>query len=192
VQTLNQHVLASLLRHNLDAVSLSPGLLGYPCYSDEFAAALGRAVRQVLQAGLIPVLHGDVCLSADGRTAAIVGGDDLLKRLASMAQQAIFLTDVPAIYTSDPRVHPDAEMVPEIFVDENGDIVSTAATGTIDASDSTHPHDVTGGLRSKLSAATIMASQGTRVMVVQCGTRSAEQALFGEEVDVGTRMVHSA
>jgi isopentenyl phosphate kinase len=190
VQTLNQHVILSLLKNHVPAVGLSPLGLGLPCPNSketkrDFQEALQRLLDTTLDAGFIPVLHGDACLyGAYG--AGILGGDTLLELLGSSVQKAIFITDVPGIYTSNPHVDPDATLVDRIEIDKDGHVIVSEASGEVEATGSTHEHDVTGGLAAKLGAAATIAKGNTPVTIVQCGTISAQQALRGSEVDIGT------
>jgi isopentenyl phosphate kinase len=96
-----------------------------------------------LRAGLIPVLHGDACLYGS-RGAGILSGDTVMEMIgrAPWVSRAIFLTDVDGVFTKDPKSDPSAQLLQEIAV-SNGDIVAV----NLEASGSTHEHDVTGGLK---------------------------------------------
>jgi isopentenyl phosphate kinase len=149
VQTLNRHVVASFIEHGMNAVSISP------CFSvpsmeahggDETAIGfLSTLVRSTLQAGLVPVLHGDACLYGESE-AGILSGDTLMEILgkADWVSRAIFLTDVDGVFTKDPRSDPSAQLLRTIEVDTD-----TAAVVSVDleVSGSSHEHDVTGGLK---------------------------------------------
>jgi isopentenyl phosphate kinase len=187
VQTLNQRVVASLLSHKVPALGLAPLGLGLVCPSTdetraEYRAALQRLVATTLDAGMVPVLHGDACLYGP-YGAGILGGDTLMELLT--ADRAIFITDVSGIYTSNPHKDPNATLVEKIEIDEDG----TVTTPGVTASGSSHEHDVTGGLAGKLGAAATLAKRSVPVVIVQCGTDNAKQALRGEEVAVGTQVV---
>jgi isopentenyl phosphate kinase len=187
VQALNQHVVKSLLSHKVPAVGLSPLTLGLVCPSTaetrkEYQVALQRLVTLTLDAGLVPVLHGDACLYGP-YGAAVLGGDTLMELLD--ADQAIFLTDVSGIFTSNPHTDSDATLVELVEIDADGNL----QTPGVAASESRHKHDVTGGFAGKLTAATGIARRNVPVVIVECGTRSAKQALQGVGVEVGTRVV---
>lgn len=187
VQTLNQHVVKSLLSHKVPAVGLSPLALGLVCPSTaetrkEYQVVLQRLVALTLDAGLVPVLHGDACLYGP-YGAGVLGGDTLMELLD--ADQAIFLTDVSGIFTSNPHTDPDARLVELVEIDNDGNL----KTPGVAASESRHKHDVTGGLAGKLTAAAALARRHVPVVIVECGTESAKQALQGVDVDVGTRVV---
>ena len=147
VQKLNHMVVATLLRFGVNAVGISPGfgvpgLEAHLHLQEEPSKALANVSLRTLEAGLIPVLHGDACLY--GNDAAILSGDTLVEVLGSLpwVSNTIFITDVDGVFDEDPRKNPNARLLERIFVDP--------ATGVIqmdlNASGSSHEHDVTGGL----------------------------------------------
>jgi isopentenyl phosphate kinase len=149
VQTLNRHVVSTFVKHGMNAVSISP------CFSVPSMQAhggdettinfLSTLVRSTLQAGLVPVLHGDACLYGESE-AGILSGDTLMEMLgkADWVSRAVFLTDVDGVFTKDPRSDPNAQLLRTIEVDAD-----TAAVVSVDleVSGSSHEHDVTGGLK---------------------------------------------
>jgi len=151
VQTLNHHVVSTLVKepYGINAVGISP------CFAIPHMQAHGgdasvrlslwTVVQSALQAGLVPVLHGDACLyGTDGQHVGIVSGDVLMELLGTMdaslitssasasaspasqwsISQAIFLTDVDGVFTADPRTNLDAELLRTIPIDaETGAIM---------------------------------------------------------------------
>lgn len=107
----------------------------------------------------------------------------------------VFLTDVDGVYTSDPKRDNHAILLPIIEVDSSGKIVSTGGKGLDipicqnDGSSlsrscgSTHEHDVTGGLETKLKAAIDIAKTGrVRVYIIKCGSEDASRVINGESL----------
>jgi len=194
VQALNRHVLSSLIDHGIPAVGISPPF-GLPCpatSNDEFfEESLGRAVVSALEAGLVPVLHGDACLYSKGG-AGIVGGDVLLEVLSQVLTtttklRTVFVTDVPGIFTSNPKEDPNATLVSAIRIDPNNGVLLEVE---VNASASSHEHDVTGGIAGKLgSAISIVRQTAAEVIIVQCGTSDAHRALRGQNFTTGTRVL---
>eukprot|EP00557_Chaetoceros_sp_GSL56_P008441 CAMPEP_0176487608 /NCGR_PEP_ID=MMETSP0200_2-20121128/6238_1 /TAXON_ID=947934 /ORGANISM="Chaetoceros sp., Strain GSL56" /LENGTH=162 /DNA_ID=CAMNT_0017884479 /DNA_START=295 /DNA_END=780 /DNA_ORIENTATION=- len=155
------------------------------------------AIMQSLQSGIIPVIHGDAGLYGfldDEETslnpckskmsAGILGGDRLVEIIASHEdicahiEKVVFLTDVEGVYTKDPKVHAsDAVLVRKILVDPLTGKINAGDHGDVSASGSTHDHDVTGGLETKLGAAVNVAKLGIPVMITKCCSMSAEQAM---------------
>jgi isopentenyl phosphate kinase len=144
VRKLNQRIVAELLAVGVKAVGISP------CFAclrnlDQFheqQSWLIDVLRETLRAGLVPVLHGDACLY--GSSAAILSGDTLVQICSPLANQIVFLTDVDGVFQSDPKTNPAAQRIPNIPVDAQGDLVSSHV---IQATESSHSHDVTGGLK---------------------------------------------
>ena len=173
VQQLNQHVVSSLITHgSINAVGISP-CFGIPHMQADANNQTGAlfwletVLWDTIQAGLIPVIHGDACLhlptrtelnvssSGDRAAAAILSGDilmEVLGRHVSWISRIVFITDVDGVFTKDPRIamadadEEPAELLREIAVDrQTGDIILET---TIEASSSSHTHDVTGGLKA--------------------------------------------
>jgi isopentenyl phosphate kinase len=148
VQKLNHLVVATFLDHGINAVGISPcfGIPGLEAHANQQIdplASLETVVRRTIQAGLVPVLHGDACLYGDD--AGILSGDIIMEVLGTKpwVTEAIFITDVDGVFDNDPRENPNAQLLRHISVDpETGDI-----TTEITASGSSHEHDVTGGLK---------------------------------------------
>ena len=91
-----------------------------------------------------------------------VGDNDTLSALVASLVQADFLfllTDVPCLYTHDPRTHPDANPIRVVHdIDALQVDVGTAGAGSNDWG--------TGGMATKLQAARIAASAGCRTCIV--------------------------
>lgn len=155
VQTLNRLVVSTLLQHGVNAVGISP------CFSIPLLQAHGggdtveatkqaqeglvRVVRDTLQAGLVPVLHGDACLYGP-EEVGILSGDLLMEILGKQVfvSKAIFITDQDGIFNNDPSQNPNAELLRYVQVDKDSlDIISPQ----LNASASSHDHDVTGGFK---------------------------------------------
>lgn len=197
VQKLNQWVVQALLDRGVNAVGVSPcfgAITELPAgarsssvpslQQTSFVQALQGLVESALRVGLIPVLHGDACLCVDaGRNprGCILSGDTIMEVLgqAQWASRAIFLTDVDGVYTRDPKTDPSARLLREIAVTPTGDLVLDR--DGLDASGSTHAHDVTGGLQTKLSAAARIAAAGKNVTIARCGSPAAEKAFRPHE-----------
>ena len=179
---LNGLVVDGLLAAGVAAVGVSP--------CDAFGATRGRGVvpraarrrgvarvRELLETGCVPVLHGDACLD-EVQGASILSGDTLMTLLAEELRPklVVFITDVPGVFNRPPD-EPGATLVPRISVGAGrGPKIAT----------STALHDVTGGVAAKLESAIAIARAGTRVVVVEAGTAHARAALRGEVPDVCT------
>jgi isopentenyl phosphate kinase len=151
VQTLNQLLVSSLVTHGVNAVAISP------CFAIPNMQAHGgdqvtnhglvTVIRDALQAGLVPVLHGDACLYGR-QSAGILSGDILVEKLGqrNFFSQVVFLTDVDGVFSRDPRDDPTAMLLRYIQVDKNTlDIILGGPE--LSVTGSSHDHDVTGGLK---------------------------------------------
>ena len=146
VRKLSHEVVSAVSESGINAVGISPcfSIPGMQAHGgDPAAEALLEVVQSTLQAGLVPILHGDACLYGGG--AGILSGDILMEILgrALWISEVVFLTDVDGVFTKDPRTDATAELIRTIKVDEFAEIRSSS----IEASQSMHSHDVTGGLK---------------------------------------------
>lgn len=148
VQKLDQMVVSSFVQHGMNAVALSPcfAVPGMQAHGgdEDVRASLQSLIQTTLQAGLVPVLHGDACLYGPS-AGGILSGDVLMEMIgvAPWVSEAVFLTDVDGVFTKDPRSDPNAKLLRSIAVDDKGDVL----TEELEASASAHSHDVTGGLK---------------------------------------------
>ncbi|HEY7233735.1 MAG TPA: aspartate kinase [Gemmatimonadaceae bacterium] len=93
-------------------------------------ARTARAVRKVLvpliRRGVIPVVPGFIARGRDGAVVTLGrGGSDLTATLLGRALGAKTVTlwkDVPGVLTADPRVVPDARLIPRLHVREAAEL----------------------------------------------------------------------
>jgi isopentenyl phosphate kinase len=141
VQRLNRAVISTFLDQDIPAVGISPcfGIPGLEAHGGpEWARQhLREVVERTVRAGLVPVLHGDAGLYGEFG-AGILSGDTIVEilGLAPWVTHVVFITDVDGVYDKDPNTHEDAVLLRTL----------TVLDGTIEATGSTHEHDVTGGL----------------------------------------------
>ncbi|KAL7448990.1 hypothetical protein ACHAWC_001098 [Mediolabrus comicus] len=155
---------------------------------------LCESIRQSLDAGLLPVIHGDACL-LDETHAGILGGDTLVeglvgsKKMKESIHKVIFVTDVAGVFTSDPKTNDDAMLIKSLRVDmTTGEVTSDEDTfAEMDIGGSSHAHDVTGGLKAKLGSAVTAVQCGKDVIIAKCCSESAEKFVQGEScTEAGT------
>ena len=94
VQKLNAATVSFLIKHAVNAVGISPGVsipnlyahgaTGQDTSSHQGMLILCKSIKKALQAGLVPVLHGDACLLYDGMRAGILGGDTITEGIVSV------------------------------------------------------------------------------------------------------------
>ena len=105
---LNSLVVSALVEAGAHAVGVSPyGAWstrgGGKTLSAESRSSAMDTVTRTLDAGLVPVLHGDVCFDAD-TDCAVLSGDVVVRELCARfaPKRAVFVTDVPGIFDKPP------------------------------------------------------------------------------------------
>jgi isopentenyl phosphate kinase len=200
VKKLNNAVVSHLIEEGINAVGISPcinipGLMAHGGNETGGVTTLARSINECLAVGLVPVIHGDAGLygyfdeaSLRHISTGILGGDTLVEIIATHEAlkerivKTVFLTDVEGVYTKDPKSNEDAILIRNIDIDSNsGEIMVD-----ISASGSSHEHDVTGGLETKLGAAANVAKSGIEVIIAKCCSASGEQAIKGQSMEGGT------
>lgn len=137
---------------------------------------------ELLGMGVIPIVNENDTIATyeneyDRETESVIGDNDTLSAIVATLTDAnllILLSDIDGLYTDDPRVNSDAQMIP--YVESVNDVVQMgkASTGSSGG---------TGGMRSKLTAARIATAMGID-MVIASGTdvRNIHRIIDGEEV----------
>ena len=91
----------------------------------------GKRLRPVLAAGRVPVVPGFIGRAPDGSVATLGrGGSDLTATLMARALGAEVVSlwkDVPGILTSDPRLVPDARLIPQLHHQEAAEVAHYGA-----------------------------------------------------------------
>ena len=167
VQTLNQIIVNEFLSHDIPAVGISPcfGIVHETsersCDQTIFSPEqqqdnMRLIVQSTINAGLIPVLHGDAGLFqehssiAGSVSPAIISGDTIMQMIgtANYVTDVVFITDVDGVFTSDPKINPSAKLIHKLFVEKSTSTIRMDSTNSsIEATESSHDHDVTGGLK---------------------------------------------
>lgn len=101
-----------------------------------------KSIVTALEAGVVPLLHGDMIFDT-AWGFSICSGDILMAKLAQVfsTKQVFFASDVDGIFTEDPHRFPDATLIEKTTLQAITD-------GTIRLNQS-HNVDVTGGLSKK-------------------------------------------
>jgi len=200
VKKLNGAVVSHLIEEGVNAVGISPcinipGLMAHGGNETGGVTTLVQSINECLAVGLVPVIHGDAGLygyfdqsGLNHISTGILGGDTLVEIIATHEAlnasigKAIFLTDVEGVYTKDPNSNDEAILIRKIEIDsESGEIMTIFS-----ASGSSHEHDVTGGLKTKLGAAANIAKSGIEVIIAKCCSASGGQAVKGHRMEKGT------
>jgi aspartokinase/homoserine dehydrogenase 1 len=90
-----------------------------------------RLVRPLVAAGIIPVVPGFIGQAPDGSVTTLGrGGSDLTATLLARAlgaQSVVLWKDVPGILTADPRLVPDARLIPQLHHREAAEVAHYGA-----------------------------------------------------------------
>ncbi len=99
--------------------------------SPETARRARRVLRPLLSAGTIPVVPGFIGKAPDGSLTTLGrGGTDLTATLLARslgAQRVVLWKDVPGILTADPRLVPDARLIPHLHHREAAEVAHYGA-----------------------------------------------------------------
>eukprot|EP00195_Chlamydomonas_chlamydogama_P002238 CAMPEP_0202916638 /NCGR_PEP_ID=MMETSP1392-20130828/69102_1 /ASSEMBLY_ACC=CAM_ASM_000868 /TAXON_ID=225041 /ORGANISM="Chlamydomonas chlamydogama, Strain SAG 11-48b" /LENGTH=153 /DNA_ID=CAMNT_0049609145 /DNA_START=29 /DNA_END=486 /DNA_ORIENTATION=- len=134
-------------------------------------------VDQALQAGLLPVLHGD-CVLDSTLGCTILSGDTIMSSLAAAfrPEYAVFLTNVAGVYDRPPQ-EAGAKLLRSIAVHPDGSWEVEGLQGGLSLTSAAH--DVTGGIAKKVQEAAAIARLGMPVVIAEAGTTHGAQACMG-------------
>ena len=138
-------------------------------------------IRKALQAGLIPLLHGDLVFD-ESRGIGVFSGD----RIASLvglrlgASRVLLGSDVDGVYSRNPKTFPSATLIAEV-TSENFLSVLSASRGP--------SGDATGGMGEKVKQALQLAKKGCECYIFNLKEKSALRRILEENRITGTRFV---
>ncbi|KAL3677734.1 hypothetical protein R1sor_020690 [Riccia sorocarpa] len=185
VTKLNHEIVRALAKECIPAVGVSPFCAGWSTRNRLLERENVADVQRLLQAGLLPVVHGDAVLDS-GQGCAILSGDVIIRQLAETLKPSfvVFLTNVPGVYDRPPS-DPNAVLLKEIAV-TNGTwkiVDPPEVERGMKVQTSVAAHDTTGGMETKIAEAASIASCGIPVLVVETGSRYALEALKGTPIN---------
>ncbi len=166
MRCLNQLMMSILLENGLWAVSVPGGLVS--TFDDGRLKSIKTELfESLIDIGTIPVTFGDVAVDYK-RGVTICSGDDLMMGLASLADKAIFVTDVDGIIK-------DGRTVP-IFTEDMLPLTKH------DHKDSVEKIDVTGGMDGKVKNMIEMSSKCQTIVVNGKVDGRLKKVMLGEDV----------
>ncbi|XP_065448341.1 uncharacterized protein LOC103307007 isoform X2 [Chrysemys picta bellii] len=180
VTKLNHLVTEQLVKCGVPAVGISP-FGTWRTAGKKVSQAGISAIRDALDAGYIPVVHGDCALDSE-QHCCILSGDAIIEVLSRefSPQRVVFLTDVSGIYDRPPDTL-GARLVESISVSSDGSMDPPVLTSAL-------PQDTTGGVSLKLLAAVniVIQSHGAiPVLICKLDSEAAERACLTGELGVG-------
>ncbi|XP_057448162.1 isopentenyl phosphate kinase isoform X2 [Lotus japonicus] len=174
VNTLNLEIVRALAREGIPSVGMSPFSCGWITSERHVSSADLSSVAKTIDSGFTPVLHGDAVLD-EIQGCTILSGDVIISHLAaySKPKYVVFLTDVYGVYDRPPT-EPDAILLKEIAVAEDG------SWSVVKPKLQNSTHDTTGGMKTKISEAAMIAKLGIDVYIVKAATSHSLRALNGD------------
>jgi len=177
VRRLNLKFMQDLKDAGLPVVSMPPGAM-LTCSDGKIKEFDASLFKRYSKMGFNPVTFGDVVLD-DERGHVIISGDQIMEVLLDSMEfeKVAFIADVDGIFTSNPALDKDAELLEKVRPDQIDELCTNV-----------HVSDVTGGMRNKLEAMACMAKKGVDVHLLN-GTIAGrlEKFLKGEHI-IGTVM----
>lgn len=150
---------------------------------------LRSTIMELLQLQVLPIINeNDTVSTAElevggSRRKVNFGDNDKLSALVASKVEAdllLILTDVDGLYTSDPRLNPDARLIGVV-----DDISPEFEDRVLGAGETTRSGVGRGGMRTKLEAAKVAAQSGCSTIVVGGKSPSVISRIFEGE-DLGT------
>lgn len=172
---LNCIVTQSLLENRLPAFPCQPSSCTV-MKSKKIAEMGTRAIKGLLDAGLIPILYGVPAYDED-RGCSILSGDDIASHLAVAlrAERVIFGTNVDGVFTDKPN-RPNAKLI-DLVNSKNFDNVTKILLKSSTNS------DATGGMLRKVLRAAEASVHGIESVIVNASSPSAlRRAIEGEKL----------
>ncbi|MFQ6117988.1 MAG: isopentenyl phosphate kinase [Candidatus Bipolaricaulia bacterium] len=143
---LNRLVTDLFLAQGVPVVSLQPSASAR-CRDGELVHLGIAPLRQLLSHRLVPLVYGDVALD-EARGCTIISTEQIFAYLAHHLKPAwiVLAGDVEGVFTADPKLHPEAQLIPEITPQNIAQV-----EGQLAESESERPSaDVTGGMLTKV------------------------------------------
>ena len=152
-------------------------ITGEDLRSEERLGNFINTILRLMELGVLPVINENDTVAVE---EVAVGDNDTLAALVTESVKAdllVILSDIDGLYTANPRLDPEAELIPR--VEELTEEILTAAGGSGSARG-------TGGMVTKLHAARICMEAGADMVIVN-GSRPAVLYDVMDGAPVGTR-----
>lgn len=165
---LNRIVVAALLAHGMNAVSLQPSAA---CVARDCAITFSaEPMKRMISAALVPVPYGDVLVDTE-RGCCIASTERIIEAIARQlrTERVVICGITDGVYDAQ------GDTIPEV---SSGNLAQV-----LPALKASHGIDVTGGMRSKVREAMEIAKHGARVLIINgAGKGNLAKALAGEDV----------
>lgn len=160
--SIGQHRLVSLYERLFDHydITVAQALLARADLLDRAGYLNARnTLLALLELKVVPVVNENDVVAVDELHDMIFGDNDNLSAMVANlidADLLMILTDTAGLYTADPRLHPDAQLIPQVEkVDLKVERLAAATTSRLG----------TGGMITKVAAAKLATSFGVTVVI---------------------------
>ncbi len=180
METLDGYVIAALLKAEIPAIPIQPSaftMMEQGTIKSADLSIVEKAVHlslgNAVTVGLVPVLYGVPALDTK-KGFSILSGDEIIHYLAERfkPERVIFVSDVDGILDDDPKINPDAKVLPEITESNFNEIHFNNLK-----------NDVTGGMKRKVQELLKLAKLGASSQVINGNVPgNVKKALQGETV----------
>jgi isopentenyl phosphate kinase len=177
---LNRLVVDSLLQKNVPAVAMQPSAF--------ILTRRGRIVDfdrdiilRMLAMDLVPVLYGDAVLDKL-QGFSILSGDQIVTTLAITfdSQQVIICVDVDGLYTDNPKLNPDAQLIRKISLKELKSFFRKIGRSV--------NVDVTGGMYGKIAELIPALERGIEIRLINAKRANRLYKVLIDEEVKGTKI----
>jgi glutamate 5-kinase len=141
-----------------------------------------QTLQRLLRWNVVPIINENDTTSTDEVT---FGDNDFLAALVAgllKARLLVLLTNTNGVYSADPRLDPEAELIGEIHETQEIEAIEIGPTSQFGR----------GGMQSKITAARIASESGVPVVICNGTTPGALAAAVGGDGAVGTWVSASA
>ncbi len=176
---LNRDVVRHLIAADVPAMSMQPSASAITV-NRQLAGISIDPLSALLNAGVVPVLYGDVAVDRQ-QGAAIISTETIFSYLAPILRpRRIVLVGERGVFTADPRRDPTARRIP-VIDETNVERVLGQTTGS-------HGVDVTGGMATKVETMWKLVSSldGLDVQLIGPDPAAIAWAIRGDVMAVGT------
>lgn len=145
---------------------------------------LTNTFNALLEMGVIPVVNENdsVSYTEIESTDRLFGDNDMLSAVVAVlcgAKKLIILSDINGFYDNDPRLNPEARLIQRIEIIDEGVYSLAGGSGS---------RRGTGGMKTKLQAASLATSQGTDAIITNGNNPEALYEIMKDR-PVGTLFV---
>ena len=134
----------------------------------------------LLRMGVVPIINENDVVNSEELGDEVFGDNDTLSALVSNlvdADMLVMLTDIPGLYTADPALDPNAELVPLMDGANAEQLLNTLTQNEV-----RHPWS-RGGMKAKVEAALLATRWGVKVVITSGRTPDVlQQVIDGEAV----------